>query len=509
MITLNEREYRDKVLGCWLGKNIGGTLGAPFEWRRQVNDVSFYTQDLGGEPLPNDDLDIQLLWLVALEEMGPDLDARTLAEYWTLYVTPHWCEYGTAKINMRNGLMPPLSGSLHNDYRHSCGSFIRSEIWACIAPGCPAVAARYAYNDAILDHGNGEGTYAEVFCAAVEAAAFVEQDIHRLIEIGLSFIPIESGVARAVIDVIASHKAGKSWQAARDSVLAGFRGGTFWGNRRLTSDDDWAKGFGEGKLGWDAPSNIGMTIIGLLYGEGDFARSVCTAVNCGEDTDCTGATLGALYGILHGANAVPQEWIAPIGRKIKTACLNLGELGYFGNQLPQDVDEMTRRTASVARQTILRHHLPVTLAAERPTDLTGLLPSALAPDPTLRRLLENMNGPVYRFDFFEIAVGYPSGPWLRDGVATPITLRIYNTYKVQANLELRWYTPDGWRVEPARTGSLFSLPPGLGQPREVTFRVQVEQVTGTIQRAVIEFTVPGRSTVMLVPIVLHNGSLEA
>ena len=33
-----------KVLGCWLGKNIGGTLGAPFEWRRQVNDVSFYTQ---------------------------------------------------------------------------------------------------------------------------------------------------------------------------------------------------------------------------------------------------------------------------------------------------------------------------------------------------------------------------------------------------------------------------------------------------------------------------------
>ena len=88
-MILNRDEYRSKVLGCWLGKNIGGTLGAPFEWRRQINDVSFYTQDLGGEPLPNDDLDIQLLWLIALEERGIDIDAHDLAEFWLLYVTPH------------------------------------------------------------------------------------------------------------------------------------------------------------------------------------------------------------------------------------------------------------------------------------------------------------------------------------------------------------------------------------------------------------------------------------
>ena len=70
-MTLNHDDYRRRVLGCWMGKNIGGTLGAPFEFIRQVNHVSFYTQDLGGEPLPNDDLDLQLLWLVAMEEMRP------------------------------------------------------------------------------------------------------------------------------------------------------------------------------------------------------------------------------------------------------------------------------------------------------------------------------------------------------------------------------------------------------------------------------------------------------
>ena len=210
-MIINEVEYRSKVLGCWMGKNIGGTLGAPFEWRRQVNNVTFYTQDLGGEPLPNDDLDIQLLWLIALEEQGVEIDAQLLGEYWLLYVTPHWSEYGTAKINMRSGLLPPLCGTYSNDYKDSCGAFIRSEIWACIAPGFPHLAAQLAYEDAILDHGDGEGTYAEVFSAALESAAFVERDIKKLIEIGLSYIPPDCGVAQAVRWVLSAQTSGKTW----------------------------------------------------------------------------------------------------------------------------------------------------------------------------------------------------------------------------------------------------------------------------------------------------------
>ena len=86
-MTLNEKDYRNKILSCWMGKNIGGTLGAPMEFLRQMNNVSFYQQKLTGEPLPNDDLDIQLLWLVGLEEQGLDLNAQTLADYWCLYVS--------------------------------------------------------------------------------------------------------------------------------------------------------------------------------------------------------------------------------------------------------------------------------------------------------------------------------------------------------------------------------------------------------------------------------------
>ena len=74
---INRREYRDKVLGCWTGKNIGGTLGAPMEGRREMFDVTFYTQNLRGNPVPNDDLDLQLAWLRALLNKKPArADAR-------------------------------------------------------------------------------------------------------------------------------------------------------------------------------------------------------------------------------------------------------------------------------------------------------------------------------------------------------------------------------------------------------------------------------------------------
>jgi hypothetical protein len=69
-MQVNIHDCRDKVLGCWLGKNIGGTLGAPFECKRGVFPVEFYTQDTHGEPLPNDDLDLQLVWLNAVANTG-------------------------------------------------------------------------------------------------------------------------------------------------------------------------------------------------------------------------------------------------------------------------------------------------------------------------------------------------------------------------------------------------------------------------------------------------------
>lgn len=509
-MRLNAADYRDRVLGCWLGKNVGGTIGAPFEWKRQVNHVSFYTQkDLNGSAMPNDDLDIQLLWLCALEEKGLAVTSQRLAEYWVTYVTPHWAEYGTAKINLRQGLTPPLSGTFQNVYKNSCGAYIRSEIWACIAPGLPQVAARYAYEDAIIDHGDGEGVFAEVFMAALESAAFVVRDLRAVIDIGLSYVPADCGVAKAVHTTLACFDAGKTWLDTRDEVLRQHRGGTFLGWLHHTSPEDQAKGFHEGVRGYDVPSNIAFTLAGLLYGGDDFGQVQCICVNCGEDTDCTAATAGSVWGILHGAKAVPQKWIDPIGRGIKTVCLNLGELGYFGNQLPADVDTLTDRTVSLARRLLLQHGAGHLCSAE-PTDLGDLAANALKATDAGRAIWGGMDGARFDFDFFTVHVAYGAeGPVIRDGQPKSLRVTVRNTYKTQANLSLHWYLPEGWRVAPSADGYALSFPAHLADPLQFDFVFTADRLARSTHRAVLEITIEGRPTVMLVPITLLNGNLLA
>jgi ADP-ribosylglycohydrolase len=508
-MILNRAEYRSKLLGCWMGKNIGGTLGAPFEWRRQVNQVSFYTQELQGDPLPNDDLDIQLLWLVALEEQGVALDAHTLAEYWQMFVTPHWAEYGNAKINLRAGLPPPLSGTTNNPFKDSCGAFIRTEIWACISPGYPQQAARFAFEDAIIDHGNGEGTHAAVFTAALESAAFVVKDIRSLIEIGLSYIPENCGVAGAVRLAQECQRSGRTWQQARDQVLEKFRGSAFLNNLAHVSAEDQKKGFHTGKLGWDVPSNIGMLVIGLLYGEGDFAKTICTAVNCGEDTDCTGATAGSIFGILHGLEGIPEKWITPIGRGIKTACLNLGELGYFGNQLPADIDDLTNRTERVTEQVIRHHHLPLQLAEGKPTDVQGIQTEQWMGREVALELAVRTAGPTYRFDFFNVMVDYAGDPTVRNGEVRTIRLVVENRFKVMTRLNLRWLGADTWNIQPSRQGQfMLTTWSGAGNPAVVEFQLSTQDFCGPSERLVVELSLDGRAEVLLVPVVLLNGNLQ-
>ena len=82
MLKLNKETYLDKLHACWLGKNIGGTLGGPYEGHREILNIQgFSTQS--GEPLPNDDLDLQLVWLLAMEREGVGrVNTNILANYW-------------------------------------------------------------------------------------------------------------------------------------------------------------------------------------------------------------------------------------------------------------------------------------------------------------------------------------------------------------------------------------------------------------------------------------------
>lgn len=480
-------KYRGKLHGCWMGKNIGGTLGAPFEWKRQLNDVSFYTQNLNGEPLPNDDLDIQLLWLIVVERHGLDVDAHLLAHYWLYYVSPHWAEYGTAKVNMRSGLAPPLCGTINNPYKDSCGSFIRSEIWACLFPGNPVKAALCAFQDAVVDHGDGEGVYAEVFTAVLESTAFVCQSTAELLRIGLSFIPQNSGVAEAVNDTIGAWKEGKDWQETRDLVLEKHRGQA---SKHGISIEDKNKGFDSGPLGYDAPSNVAIVVLGLLYGEGDFGKSITTAVNCGEDTDCTAATLGALLGIMNGIEGIPEKWQESIGRGINTISLNLGDLVEGMESLvPVTIDELSDRIEK------LHHAVPHNFQ------------DALSRGEKFLSTYKKMKGSEFRFPFFSVFIDYDGSPYIQEGKEKQLDIYFHNGERFQKNIMLQCRFPEGWNVQPAGDFSLYLQAPWFGPAeKKCTLRITPRGVYKALYRGTIRILTEGSPEVHYVPLFFLNGS---
>ena len=61
-ILLNKAQLRDKIQACWTGKNIGGTVGVPFEGQSKMQDITGYTTPKG-EPMPNDDRpELERIW---------------------------------------------------------------------------------------------------------------------------------------------------------------------------------------------------------------------------------------------------------------------------------------------------------------------------------------------------------------------------------------------------------------------------------------------------------------
>jgi ADP-ribosylglycohydrolase len=351
MITsISPDTFHDKVYGCWMGKNSGGTLGAPLEkgfGEAEPFDVWWYPRLQEGG-IPNDDLELQLIWLLALEEVGPALQASDLAQYWLDYVGYNWDEYGFHKVNLRLGLQPPVSSVNNNWFTDCMGCPIRSEIWACIAPGFPHIAVRYAYEDAIVDHAGGEGVYGELFNTAIQSAAFVVSDPGTLLEIGLSYVPEESQTYAAISAAIKAHGAGDDWKQARRRVLEA----TPHYNSQYS------------------PVNMAFQAIGWLYGQ-DYGDAICKAVNCGYDTDCTGATLGSYLGIVAGRSGLPAKWLEPLGTVIATNASwgGLRNIGVGKRKIPLDIIEFTDRTVAVAERVLSYHGASL---AAIPTDLASL-----------------------------------------------------------------------------------------------------------------------------------------
>lgn len=223
------------------------------------------------------------------------------------------------------------------------------------------MAANYAYYDACVDHSD-EGIYAAVFTAAVQSAAFFESDTQELIDIGLSYIPEHSaihGVAKLIRECYAG---GDDWKTARKKLLIAYPSsfgemdGEWKGTAAVPACDRCPvqvkdEEIPQAEHGYDAPASIGIILLGWLYGEGDFAKSVCLAVNCGEDTDCTAGTLGSILGIIAGKSGLPEKWVSACSDKIATCTLRTDNILNVPTTMEEFCLRVVRQAPVVLRET--------------------------------------------------------------------------------------------------------------------------------------------------------------
>ncbi len=284
MYEIKHSEFLDKVHGCWYAKCLGGAAGAPVEGIKKIIDTDDF-EEIFNPDLPNDDLDIQLLWLDVLENKGINITSNDLAEAWIEKCWYPFSEYGYFMKNFMRGINPPYSGIINNSfYKEGMGCPIRSEIWGLISVGNPKLASDYAYLDGTLDHADNS-VYAEQFLAVAESLAFFETDMEKLLDKAMSYVPTDCKLKKCYDDVVKYYKSGISWIDARKKVLDKY------------SHPDFT----------NVVQNLAFVFISLLYGNGDIRKTINISLKCGYDTDCTCASAASIVGIMKGYKGLGTE----------------------------------------------------------------------------------------------------------------------------------------------------------------------------------------------------------
>ena len=326
-------DLRDRIAGAWYGRIIGCLLGKPVEGMRtnelvpllkdsdnypmhryilstdvteeQMNTFRFklagrcFADTVDAAPV-DDDTNYTVLYQLLVEKYGREFTPYHVARHWLAkqgkdaYCTAERVAYR----NFINGYYPPASAVYQNPYREWVGAQIRADYFGYINPGDPAAAAEMAWRDACIAHVKN-GIYGELFVAAAIATAAVTDDIKQIVLGGLSQIPAKSRLYEALMRVIEQYEAGVTSEAFFADLH------TRWNEH---DGHDWCHTI----------SNAEIVTAALLYGKGDFGRSICMAVEVGFDTDCNGATVGSILGMRNGIGAIDEAWLAPLHGKLKT-----------------------------------------------------------------------------------------------------------------------------------------------------------------------------------------------
>jgi len=306
-ISVPKEVLLDKIKGGWAGQVIGCTYGGPTEFRFCGTMIQDYTPIVWNEdqmkwyydnvPGLYDDIYMDLTFVEVFEKEGLDAPAISHARAFANAEYKLWHANQSARYNILNGIEPPASGYWENNPHSDDIDFqIEADFAGLMSPGMVNTSNEICDKIGhIMNY--GDGWYGGVYVAAMYSLAFIMDDVEQIVTEGLKTVPAESEFYECITDVI---------------------------NWYHTYPDDWKKTWFEVEKKWssdigcpdgvfscfniDAKLNAAYIIIGMLYGGGDYGKTIDISTRCGQDSDCNPASAAGILGTMIGYSKIPDYW---------------------------------------------------------------------------------------------------------------------------------------------------------------------------------------------------------
>jgi hypothetical protein len=305
---LSRATLEDKIRGGWAGQMIGVSYGAPTEFRSNgkiiegnLNKYLDWSPERLKNAIDQDDLYVEMTFAEVMDKVGLEATTEQYGEMFKDSLYELWHANAGARRNLNRGIKAPMSGNpKYNIHANDIDFQIESDFIGMMTPGLPREANKYA--DRVGRVMNwGDGLYGGMFFSGMYAAAFFESDPRKVVEQGLLSIPAESAYAKVISDVL-------RWSAENPDD---------WMKTWHLIEDKWDKSDAcvDGALdpfNIDAKLNGGYVALGLIYGKGDFARTLEVSTRSGQDSDCNPSSAAGILGVMLGYNRIPEVWKAGI-----------------------------------------------------------------------------------------------------------------------------------------------------------------------------------------------------
>ena len=310
-LIISKEALKDKIKGGWAGQTIGVVYGAPVEFKYQGSIIPDYQNIPWREgyvkywwdkkPGLFDDIYTDLNFVDVFEKYGLNVSRDSIAHHWAKaeYHLAHANQ--ASRYNILNGIMPPKSGYWKNNPHADDLDFqIEADFIGLMTPGMVNSATEIADRVGHIMN-SGDGWYGGVYISALYSTAFISRDVSYIVEQAIKIIPKSTKFYNCITDVIQWHK-----QYPNDWKATWFELQKKWNN-----DVGCPKGVFL-SFDIDAKINSAYATIGLLYGKGDFTKSIDIAARCGQDADCNPATVGGVLGAMLGYSKIPDFWLKPL-----------------------------------------------------------------------------------------------------------------------------------------------------------------------------------------------------